>query len=209
VQESELEWSCHLNEPCPDLKGLHVTGLLPEGVEASVTASVLIGGQLVPVFLRNAALDRLDVALVVLGPGQGLVGTGELFRVTVSGAADLRTVSVEARDIENKPIAHTLSDRAEGAIPKTFRLAQNYPNPFNPTTTIAFDLPEAQRVDLAVYGIDGRRVRQLVADFRAAGHYEVVWNGTDDASRVVASGAYICSVVAGPYSSTHKMILMK
>ena len=209
VQESDLEWSCHLNEPCVDLKGLHLTGVLPAGVQASVVASALVEEQIAPVFLRNAAPDRLDVAVVVLGSGQGVVGAGELFRLSLTGAAEIRNVTVEARDLANEPLAYTLSDRAEGSIPKAFRLAQNYPNPFNPMTTIAFDLPEAQKVDLAVYGIDGRRIRRLVADSRAAGRYEVIWNGTDDAGRVVASGTYFCRIVAGPYSSTHKMILMK
>jgi len=32
-----------------------------------------------------------------------------------------------------------------------FRLEQNHPNPFNPVTTLAFELPTAGNVELAVY----------------------------------------------------------
>ena len=44
---------------------------------------------------------------------------------------------------------------------------------------------------------------------RAAGSYSVTWDGRDEAGRNVASGVYLCRMVAGGYSVVRKMILMK
>lgn len=65
------------------------------------------------------------------------------------------------------------------------------PNPFNPSTTIAFTLGAAGRTTLSVYAVDGRLVRTLVDESRAAGPQQVVWNGRDDAGRAAASGTYL------------------
>ncbi|NIT56634.1 MAG: T9SS type A sorting domain-containing protein [Aliifodinibius sp.] len=47
---------------------------------------------------------------------------------------------------------------AKDPLPLDYQLHQNYPNPFNPTTTIQFDLPKNQFVELAIYDISGRPV---------------------------------------------------
>jgi len=66
----------------------------------------------------------------------------------------------------------------------------NHPNPFNPQTTLRFDLARAGRTELAIYDLQGRRVRVLVAEVLAAGRHEVNWNGADELGRSVASGVY-------------------
>ena len=40
------------------------------------------------------------------------------------------------------------STESNGELPASFALEQNYPNPFNPTTTVAFDVPQAANVRL-------------------------------------------------------------
>ena len=46
------------------------------------------------------------------------------------------------------------------------RLRGVHPNPFNPRTTVAFELPQAERVVLEVYDIRGRKIRQLLNETR-------------------------------------------
>ncbi len=85
-----------------------------------------------------------------------------------------------------------------------------YPNPFNPATTISYDLPEAANVRLVIYDVAGQRVQTLVAgETVGAGRHEVVWNGTDEAGRVVPAGVYFCRLDAGGYSETRRMALVK
>ena len=90
-----------------------------------------------------------------------------------------------------------------------FALHGNYPNPFNPATTIRFDLPVQQRVRLTIYAIDGRPVRTLVNEQLGSGRHEVVWNGKSDAGLQVASGSYLCDLVAGPHRASWRMMLVK
>ena len=49
-------------------------------------------------------------------------------------------------------------------IPKTFALHQNYPNPFNPYTIIRFDLPRDIKVQIEVYDVLGRLVKNLASN---------------------------------------------
>ncbi len=94
-------------------------------------------------------------------------------------------------------------------LPENFDLKANYPNPFNPTTTIAFDLPEATDVRLEVYDMMGRRVATLVNGNMSAGRYEAVWNARADNGAAVASGVYIYRLRAGSFESVKQMVLMK
>jgi len=93
--------------------------------------------------------------------------------------------------------------------PKACRLAQNCPNPFNPWTALRYDLPEAGRVRLSLYNVSGQLIRTLVDGERPAGSYSVVWDGTDDAGRNVASGVYLCRMIAGEFGAVRKLVLVR
>ena len=83
------------------------------------------------------------------------------------------------------------------------------PNPFNAHTRIAFDLPESGPVRVAIYGMDGRRIRVLVRGALEAGAHEVVWDGRDDRGANVASGTYVCRVQTARESLALKLGLVK
>lgn len=83
------------------------------------------------------------------------------------------------------------------------------PNPFNAHTRISFTVSEAGPVRVAIYGIDGRRIRVLSTGSRAAGSHELVWNGRDDRGASVASGAYLCRVQTRDHAVTLKLGLVK
>ena len=95
---------------------------------------------------------------------------------------------------------------AEGGagIPSEFGLEQNYPNPFNPATSIAFQVPENNRVTLEVYDVTGRRITTLVDDHMDAGYHEVTFDGTR-----LASGVYLYRMQAGDFVQTRKLMLVK
>lgn len=99
-------------------------------------------------------------------------------------------------------------DMAAGAA-RQFELQQNYPNPFNAGTRMTFTLPEAARVELAIYTLRGRRVATLLDAHREAGVYHLSWNGVDAAGAAVASGIYVLQMRAGNFRMTRKLILLR
>jgi hypothetical protein len=90
------------------------------------------------------------------------------------------------------------------AEPLGFRLEQNYPNPFNPKTAVRFEVPGVFEVNLVVYDVLGREVAILVDERKAAGRYEVQFDGS-----ALSSGIYICRMTAGSYVQARRIILIK
>jgi hypothetical protein len=103
----------------------------------------------------------------------------------------------------------TIASKAETVAPATYALAQNYPNPFNPSTTINFQLPKDEFVELKIYNRIGQEVRTLVNSGYQAGSHKVVWDGKNNRGRSVASGMYIYKIKAGKYTKSMKMNLIR
>ena len=57
--------------------------------------------------------------------------------------------------------------------PNTFTLYQNFPNPFNNTTVIKFDLPATSKVEIFLYDILGRQLRNILEDEMEIGTHKV------------------------------------
>jgi hypothetical protein len=89
-------------------------------------------------------------------------------------------------------------------VPQGFTLKQNYPNPFNPSTTISYQLPVTNYVNLSIYNLLGQRVTTLVNEKLNAGSHTASWNAAG-----FASGVYLYRLQAGTYSETKKLILLK
>jgi len=91
-----------------------------------------------------------------------------------------------------------------------FALHGAAPNPFNPSTSIAFDLPNAAPVTLTIYDASGRLVRKLLNSGPGlAGRNEAVWNGRDDSGRQVSSGVYLYRLETPNHSGQGRMTLVK
>lgn len=108
------------------------------------------------------------------------------------------------------PITAVL-EPAGASVPDGFELTQNYPNPFNPETRIQFTLPVDGHMTLQVYNSAGQLVRSLADGSHRAGFYDVVWNGTDDAGRVAASGTYVyhLDMPGASFSESRRMTLAR
>lgn len=89
-------------------------------------------------------------------------------------------------------------------VAESFSLKQNYPNPFNPSTQIEFSIPKAENVRIKVYDIRGVEVETLVNESLKEGTYKASFDGTK-----LGSGIYFYRIIAGKFSSTKKMILVK
>jgi hypothetical protein len=89
-------------------------------------------------------------------------------------------------------------------IPSGYCLHQNYPNPFNPSTTINYEIPEASRITLDVFDMNGRLVKTLYKGYRSAGAYQEVFSADQ-----LTSGVYFYRLTAGAWTDTKKMLIIK
>ncbi|MBN1163003.1 MAG: T9SS type A sorting domain-containing protein [Candidatus Krumholzibacteriota bacterium] len=97
-------------------------------------------------------------------------------------------------------------DEDEGEEEKGQRpiLEPAYPNPFNPVTTIAFYLPENQRVRLEIFDVSGRLVKVLIDGERPAGDNALQWD-----ARGLQSGIYFYRLRCADFEESKKIILLR
>jgi len=86
----------------------------------------------------------------------------------------------------------------------SYQLHQNYPNPFNPVTTIRFEIPYSQNVELAIYDMLGREVKRLYDGEAPAGVLTIDFN-----AQGLASGIYVYRLKTDNFITSKKLILLK
>lgn len=140
-----------------------------------------------------------DIAVPLVGePVPALSGVVQSMAVTDLKAGETYLFGLKAvDDAGNDSSVSNVIWAKVGAISHASRvpherliLGPNRPNPFNPRTRISFTLPGDGRARLAVYDAAGRRVANLLDEWRPEGTHGVDWNGQDRSGRAVASGTY-------------------
>jgi hypothetical protein len=184
---------------------------------AAPLAGVLVvarsGEQVVGCALTNTegayTMEALPAGLISISADRdGYLGAGTTASISTG------TFTVNGVNITMSPTVAT-SVLPASTTPETFALDPNYPNPFNPTTTISYSLPVSSAVTLKVYNLLGQEIATLVNGQHPAGVQEVVWDGKDNAGRVVPSGIYFYRISALPtaggreFTQVRKMVLMK
>ena len=86
---------------------------------------------------------------------------------------------------------------------------QNYPNPFNPITSISYGLAQNGMVNLTIYDMNGKIIKNLVHKFQNAGSHSLSWDGVNFKGEVVSAGLYICVLQVGNAKQTKKMSFIK
>ena len=145
--------------------------------------------------VNNYGLDLTDWSLAhaygVSASGLTIVGRG----INPSGNIEAwRAVITEGTGVEEN----------RSPMFASFELAQNYPNPFESSTTIRFALPRSGYTSLQIYDITGRLVETLVNETQKPGVYGVQWERKN-----IPSGIYFYRLIAGDFTQTRKMIVMR
>jgi hypothetical protein len=98
------------------------------------------------------------------------------------------------------------SERTQGVGTPGYLLNEAFPNPFNPSTEIRFQIGGfgLQNVSLAVFDLLGREAATLVNESREPGYYAVSFD-----ARNLAGGVYLYRLIAGPYVSSRRMLLLR
>ena len=120
--------------------------------------------------------------------------------VHVTGFMDYEFGRFKIRPIDDSYVELTGATPVPNDVP-TIEKAGGFrsvaPNPFNPATTIKFVVNRNELVQLNVYNIRGEKVRTLIQDSLPANEYSLVWDGTDDGGKNVASGSYFARLRIG------------
>jgi hypothetical protein len=106
----------------------------------------------------------------------------------------------DATPLEVNPAPHTLN-------PYTCSLGPAFPNPFNSSTTIRFSTgSRAAPTRLAVYGIDGRLVKEFDEKWKMENgtEHSVVWDAGE-----LPGGIYLIRLESGAETRTVKAVLIK
>ena len=98
----------------------------------------------------------------------------------------------------------TSSEVQEFDLPSKIRLAQNYPNPFNPSTNIKYEVPNDSHVELVVFDVLGRKVAELVNEFRTQGTHSIPFDASS-----LSSGVYLYQIKVNDLIVTKQMTLIK
>jgi hypothetical protein len=106
------------------------------------------------------------------------------------------------------PMVQELSG-VTGAPAATTALFPAVPNPANPGTVLSWSLQAAGDIQLAIYDMAGRRLRDLYQGPAAAGPGEVFWDGKDGAGRGLASGVYLARLTIGDPAADLQVISTK
>jgi hypothetical protein len=165
----------------------------PAGAEGPMLAIRLVGGE--SALYAVSEVERIgfegDTLVVVRAGGS------ESYRADTITRIDFIMQSSGVKD-----------PRDAAALLKAMHLFQNQPNPFSPETRIAFDLPKAGSVELMIYSVNGRLVRQLVKGTHEAGRHTASWDGRDDTGVKVGSGIYFYQLIAPGVEESRRMILL-
>ncbi len=173
-----------------------------------VTFSVQVGGtanQYQWYKDQTAIAGATDAAYEI---GSAVLADSGIYTCRISNtiAVDL---TLESRPFSLHVTPPTGTSDERGAIPDEFRLHQNFPNPFNPGTLISYDLPKNSDVELSVFTITGKLVKNFELPGQAPGHYELEWDGKNSHGQLMPSGIYVCRLTAGRFTGSIRMMLLK
>jgi flagellar hook assembly protein FlgD len=93
--------------------------------------------------------------------------------------------------------------------PDNFNLYQNYPNPFNSNTKIKLDIKNKSNIELDIYDLSGKIIKQVFRGSKEVGTHIFSWNSKNSMSVKVTSGVYILKLKVENSQIIKKMVLLK
>ncbi len=135
--------------------------------------------------IGNAIVDMIDARI---SDGKIIVGThgNGMFSTTLTNIAQLG-VGMEELKFQASPLQ-----------------LRNFPNPADQFTTISFNLPMNEAVDLRLFDLHGKEVATVLNGTKNAGLNSIKFN-----TNALANGIYFCHLIAGDLMETKKIVVAK
>ena len=216
-------------------KGVESSGDINQDGTINILDLVLVGqnlGKKAPSHPRadvnnDGQVNVLDLVLVAERLGEKVAAAPsqiEFIKSTVSSVEEIITIQRALRELETvSDKSHNVKitiqflrlwlENANRSVSET-RLLPNYPNPFNPETWIPYQLAKAADVSVTIYDVGGRLVRTVSVGFKPVGYYltrerAAYWDGRNEAGEPVSSGVYFLQFVAGDFTTTQRVVIVK
>jgi len=142
------------------------------------------------------------------------IDSGTVIRTSETESGYIVSTSYDGKSAFNFPARSITTLSFSGALitsvdnksimPVEYSLLQNYPNPFNPSTTIGYSLAKESFVQLKIYDVLGREIKTLIDEKESVGTYNVHFD-----AKGINSGIYFYKIIAGDFTQSNKMIVIK
>ena len=97
----------------------------------------------------------------------------------------------------------------ESNVPTLFELHEPFPNPFNPKTKIALNTTNDAKIELVIFDINGRLVREFDISGRSPGYHVVEWDASDNNGDQVSTGVYFIRFTSEASYQVQKIVFLK
>jgi hypothetical protein len=110
----------------------------------------------------------------------------------------------------NEPWMLLRTESVKKKVPEPgVRLRSVYPSPASRETSVSFDVGSAARLEIEVYGVNGRRTARVADRVFPIGSHTAVWDGRDERGRKAASGVYFFRISGNRKTQIRKFTLIR
>jgi hypothetical protein len=197
-----------------DPDNLQFMGSVDIGFSRNVTVlgdyAYLTGGDpdLQVVDISNPMNPQFVGHVYIPGQARGISISGDNIYLA-AGEGGLKIVRQQCDDTVGIDDNFLDPDPEPGETPQPLTRLSIHPNPFNPSTRISFTIDQAQKVDLAVFDLTGKRIAMLADRWFETGEHSLDWDGRDFLGQAVASGTYLLRMVSDEGVASEKMMLIR
>ena len=119
---------------------------------------------------------------------------------TIFAAADIVNITITISDVLS-----TISENT----PEKLDIRHAHPNPFNNSVFISFEMPNSKNVNLLIFDMKGRNIRQMYLGVLGIGFHEILWDGKNNLGNDLSSGIYMAVLEVGGKANIQKISLIK
>jgi len=159
-----------------------------------------------------AGFPVMRFSWLIDGPDQVVKGQWVTSITLPTGEHDILLKALDSMGFESVAPMHVSVGPGTDAEPLPrggYYLDESVPNPFNPYTIIRYGIASPTHVRLRVYDVAGRLVRTLVDESQIAKDHRVVWDGRNESGEEMPAGVYVYRIVAGAFTQSQKMVLVR
>ncbi len=205
--EWEFQWESLTPLPAPRAYGVSVqmgdSLFLIGGVDQNGT-----GLGTVTIFDFRTQTFKNGPALQI--PRSGAAGAWAANRIFVFGGYNADNSQIlSSMEYYGETITAIESPPPINTVPNTFVQINGFPNPFNGVAHLEIQLQQSSMVELSIYDLQGRLIKNIFKGRLTTGTHQFAWNGKDNYQHPVGSGMYLAIVRAENHRSIFKLVYIK